>query len=141
MVTQIYKEYNIKKTMNIKTIPLKDKTIEGLAKKIQDFQNSNNLVSKGSLPFYNSNSQEFSVIMFFPEGQTEIIIPKKEEKKTYDKNFQPTEEQKDRWKTFKPSKKTLALLKIKGFSDEDLTTIKTQYDCHIILNNLRPENI
>jgi len=140
MVTQIYKEDNIKKSMNIKTIPLKDKTIEGLAKKIQDFQNSNNLVSKGSLPFYNSNSEEFSVIMFFPEGETEVIIPK-EEKKTYDKNFQPTEEQKQRWKTIRPSKKTLALLKTKGFSDEDLKNIKTQYDCYIILNNLKKENI
>lgn len=49
----------------IKTTALKDTTINGLARQIENFQNTSNLISKGSIPFYDSNNKEFSVILFF----------------------------------------------------------------------------
>lgn len=124
----------------IKTITLKDQTIEGLAKKIEDYQNSNNLISKGSLPFYDANESQFCVIMFFSKGETPIPEPKKEFKKS-NKDFQPSEEQLERWKSIKPTKKTIELLKKLKFSDEDIKHIRTMYDAHTIINNLQKRNI
>jgi len=143
----------------IKTITLKDKSIEGLAKKIEDFQNSNSLISKGSLPFYDSNNKEFCVIMFFPKGDTEIKFPKGEpvreviqetESKTtetttpkapFNSNYKPSQEQLERWKKIKPTKKTIEVLKKLKFTDEELKEVKTQYSAHVILNSLVKENI
>jgi len=62
------------------------------------------------------------------------IIDELEPKKN--KEFKPTDEQLGRWKNIAPTKKTVGLLTSKGFSDSDIANIKTQYDCHIILNNL-----
>ena len=55
--------------------------------------------------------------------------------------FQPTKEQIDRWKKIAPTKKTIELLGKKGFSNQEIVHIKTQYDAHVILENLREENI
>lgn len=51
----------------IKTVALHDKELIGLAHQIENYQNKSGLISKGSLPFYNSNTGEYSVIMFFPK--------------------------------------------------------------------------
>lgn len=61
------------------TISLEAKNLKELAKKIQDFQNSNNLVSQGSLPF--SLKEGVGVIMFFPKGETPINFEKVAEQK------------------------------------------------------------
>ena len=71
---------------------------------------------------------------------TEVINQSKfpnEEKKS----FQPTQKQIENWKNIKPSPKTLGLLKTKGFTQEELKEVKTQFDAHIILNSLKKENI
>lgn len=57
------------------------------------------------------------------------------------KEFKPTEEQIKRWKEVAPTKKTLGLLAKKGFPSDEIKAIKTQYECHLILNNLKKENI
>ena len=56
-------------------------------------------------------------------------------------DFKPTDEQVNRWKKIAPTKKTLGLLAKKGFPEKEINNIKTQYECHLILNNLKKENI
>ena len=132
------------------TISLKAGTIEELARKIQDFQNSNNLISKGSIPFYDSINQEFSVIMFFPKGDTPInLLPCFGEKKVAGetnnskaispaKSFkEPTEQLLNKWKNQRVSSKTLNFLKKKhNLSDLELKEIRTQYEAYIFDKNL-----
>jgi len=55
--------------------------------------------------------------------------------------FIPSPEQLERWKQSKPTKKTIDLLRKKGFIEEELRYIKTQFDAHQILENLKKENI
>lgn len=57
------------------------------------------------------------------------------------KGYKPTPEQEERWKKIPPTKKTKELLKKKGYSDVEITHIKTQWDASEIINNLTSENI
>ena len=61
--------------------------------------------------------------------------------KSKSKPFKPTEEMLERWKTIKPTFKTKGLLMKKGYSNEEIKQIKTQYAAYIILENLKEENI
>jgi hypothetical protein len=55
--------------------------------------------------------------------------------------FIPSNEQIERWKKIRPTTKTINLLKKKGYSDDEINYIKTQYDAHTILENLKKENL
>lgn len=64
-----------------------------------------------------------------------------ESKDNIKNNYSVTDEQIERWKRQAPTKKTMELLSRKGFSNQEIMAIKTQYDAHIILNSLKKENI
>lgn len=49
----------------IKTKSFENKSLDDLGISICNFQNKNNLVSKGSLPFYNSDKKVYGVLSFF----------------------------------------------------------------------------
>ena len=53
------------------------------------------------------------------------------------KVYRPKEDDLKRWKTVAPTEKTLKLLGVMGATDEQLREIKTQYDAHIILEELK----
>ena len=142
--------------MKIKTITLKDKTLEGLASKIENFQNTSGLISKGSIPFSNLLSGEIGVIMFFNQPTTAPVSPEQPQNNIQNQKavetppkrqnsprtpFITTEAQLKRWKTQPPTPKTIALLKKKGFPDIELKELKSQYDCHILLESLKEKNI
>jgi len=65
----------------------------------------------------------------------------KERRPTEKKEFKPTEEQIERWKKIAPTKKTIGYLIKNGFTEEEIKHIKTQYDCYVILENLKEKNI
>ena len=55
--------------------------------------------------------------------------------------FVPTQEQLERWKKIRPTKKTIELLKKKDYTEDELKYIKTQYDAHTILESLNEDNL
>jgi hypothetical protein len=57
------------------------------------------------------------------------------------RTFNVTKEKLEQWKLIPPTQKTIEKLKKMGFNELDLKYIKTQYDAHVVLNNLDKENI
>jgi hypothetical protein len=53
-----------------------------------------------------------------------------------EKKFAPKKDRLKMWMEIPPTKKTLGLLSHKGFSEENLKEIKTQYEAHIILKDI-----
>lgn len=64
--------------------------------------------------------------------------PLNEDKKP---DFIPSKNLLEKWKKIKPTYKTLELLKKKGFNEIELKEVKSQYDCYVILENLKKKNI
>ena len=91
-----------------------------------------------SKKFWVSNDMIFdkAVSIYLKEIVNQSNLPKETKE-----NFKPSQKQIEGWKNIKPSPKTIGLLKSKGFSQEDLKEVKTQFDAHIILNSLKKENI
>ena len=145
--------------MKIKIIQVKGKTPEERKNLIEQTQNLNDLIQcRGSTYFEYNNL--FYADIYFILGQTPIKEVTQENKvaevysnspsfktgqtgspDSKSKPFKPTEEMLERWKTIKPTFKTKGLLMKKGYSNEEIKQIKTMYDAHIVLNNLKEENI
>jgi len=71
------------------------------------------------------------------EGESETLTSQKK----FSKKYSPSKSQLERWKKTKPTKKTIELLKKKGYTKEELKYVKTQFDAHNILENLKKKNI
>lgn len=140
----------------IKIITVEGKTTKERARLIEETQNINeNIVCKG--PVYYEDEGDYSprvycADIYFIKGDTEIkelsqenIIREEKEvspdTSSSKKQFKIDEATLERWKKIKPTKGTKDLLKKKGYSDEELKYIKTQYDAHKILESLKRENI
>ena len=105
------------------------------------------------------HARTYCADVIFVQGETEIKLPKSEpveevtrkpEPKTtetttskapFNSNFKPTEEQLERWKKIKVTKKTYGLLLAKGFSKEDIKSLNSQYDAFIALQSIKEEYI
>lgn len=148
--------------MKIKIITIKAKSPEERAKKIEGLQNINSTIQcKGSIYYEVSeltevigdkksgfipiNEMYYCADIIFVQGDTPIKdfekLPIKEvdDKKTV---FKPSQEQLKRWKNIKPTTKTIKLLKdVHKFSDEEVKAIKTQWDGHEIIENLKEDKI
>jgi len=140
--------------LNIKVI--RNKTPEQIGKLVEIESNKLNAfsspiiqdqVTKDWISFIYYRTSDFQDAPVKPEPTP---IQKKTEKSIiiYDeatkepkKPFIPTKEQLERWKRTKLTKKTYGLLLSKGFSKEDIKNIKSQYEAHIILENLKEKNI
>lgn len=107
----------------IKCIAIERSNLTNLAKSIEDFQNSHNLISKGSIPFSLPNGN-VGVIMFFPETLQEINYTKEqvEENPHSSKTFKSKEKFKtpDIWKSKEPTVKQRNTLKKMGLSWEEI---------------------
>jgi hypothetical protein len=153
--------------VKIKIIQVKGRTPEERKNLVEETQNINHLVqSRGSIYF--DDGANFYADIFFIQGETPIkelntlqseskgvINPTRNETVNHDdqksvtgntksdvvSNFTPTEEQLERWKHSRITKKTYGLLLAKGYSKEDIKNMKSQYDAFVSLKNLRKENI
>jgi hypothetical protein len=105
----------------IKCIALERKTLSDLAKAIEDFQNQNNLVSKGSIPF-NFPDGSVGVILFYPKSEDiksqsgETTLVKKEIPSPQIKIKKETFE---RWKTEYPTLNQINKLKRMGYGEKE----------------------
>lgn len=109
----------------IKCISLQRSNLKDLAKAIQDFQNENNLVSKGSIPFSFPDG-EVGVIMFYPYDE-DIQLPK--EQVGDSTSSLPTKSPKapfkcpEKWKLEQPTIKQKNTLKKMGYSWHEINAI------------------
>jgi hypothetical protein len=126
--------------MSIQIKTLQDKDLERLGKKIEEYQNNNNLVSKGSLPFFNTNTNEYGIMMFFPKleapikeynNSKEIVKDIKSNKikngETIildEREYKPSEEQLKNWARIKPSDKQLWRLDKLGIKVKPTTMLE-----------------
>lgn len=77
-----------------------------------------------------------------PKANQEAIRKEKvTESSTVKSPFIPNKALLEKWKKQIPTPKTLNLLISKGFSKDELKSIKTQYEAYLILKNLKEENI
>ncbi|MFP4457179.1 MAG: hypothetical protein ACLFPS_05910 [Clostridia bacterium] len=120
---------------NIKVI--RKKTPEELAVSIQELANKKGVFAS---PIHQDlNTREWISFVYY--NTLNEVDESKEVKEVKKDKYIPTQEQLERWKKLKMTKKTYGLLLNKGMSKEDLKNVKSQYEAHIILNNLRRENI
>ena len=82
-----------------------------------------------------SQEEKYKIKLIIEELE-KLIEPKQNKK-----SFNPSKEQIERWKKISPTKATVDLLSKKGFGSKEITEVKTQYNAHIILENLKEENI
>lgn len=108
----------------IKCIALERSDLINLAKAIEDFQNSHNLVSKGSIPFSNLKDGNVGVIMFFPQPLEEILPKKQVEESPRSSNAFNLPE---KWKLEEPTLKQRNALKKMGLSWEEINAL-SKYD-------------
>ena len=119
----------------IKIFTVFGKTPADRAEKIEKVQNSTYAQCKGSI-YYEFNNFLYADIFFIDNG-----TPSSGNTNLEKKEFKVSEETLKRWKKIRPTKKTYGLLISKGFSKEEINHIKSQYEAHIILENLKEENI
>jgi len=137
----------------IKTVVLHDKDLNSLARQIENYQNKSGLISKGSLPFFNTNTNEYLVIMFFPKPldnkmttsietaikSNDLVAKDRLEgsTKSQENTFKPTKQLLEKWKTQKPSPNTINLLKKFKYTNKELAEVKTQYDAYCIIESMK----
>lgn len=99
----------------LKTKSFKSKDLELLGRTLADWQNSNKIIPKGSIPFFNSKTNEYCLLFFYEEENQK---EKKEEKS----------------EPLTPSQ--YVALKKMGYKDVDLSNMTKQEGWHIINNRL-----
>ena len=87
--------------------------------------------------YYNVANDSFDCLGNKSGGESETLTSQKK----FSKKYSPSASQLERWKKIKPTKKTIELLKKKGYTKEELKYIKTQFDAHNILENLKKGKI
>ena len=142
MTTQIYKVLFAKENMKDTQVKiLKADNEYELAEEI----NNSNLDIFATTPIQKNDGKWIAFIYHKnqPQSQGKKVTTNflTSKKKNSTPAFIPTEEQLERWKKLKPTTKTINLLKKKGYSDIEIKHIKTQFDAHVILENLKKENI
>ncbi len=126
-----------------KVFVIKAKDEFELVKLLNEEQNKKDVFASQT---HQKTDGSFIAFVFFNSDARSNTPPKNKSFMTSNRSdskggFIHSNEQLERWKKISPTEKTKKLLKKKGYSDDEIDYIKTQYDAHTILENLKKENI